>query len=455
MHDNPALFHSREVDDVVAVYFLVPAQTPPDLSPTRSALTVRALADLRKNLHKIGIPLRVHEITSHRDLPDAIARVASMVRATTVAYNADYTQTELLGIDDASIALDRSGFKTVGYAGTPVISPGDVVKKDGTPYKVFTAFRRKWLEQVDIASLEPLPPPRGQANVIEPVNEIEAFESTDACFRQDLWPANELDAIGQLRRFVDTRGKYYATKRDHPALDSTSRLSPYLSVGMLSARQCFHAALVANGGLLHGGQTGLDAWINELIWREFYQHAVTLNPSLREGCAFKRATDDLPWETDAGVLLRWQSGETGFPFVDAGMRQLNQTGWMHNRVRMVVAQFLTKHLFVDWRLGEAYFMASLVDCDFAANNGGWQWSASTGTDAAPYFRMVNPTRQGQRYDAQGKFVRRFIPELTDVPDKLLFEPWKSDKARCYPTPIVDLDTARRGALMKWKRLNQH
>ena len=168
------------------------------------------------------------------------------------------------------------------------------------------------------------------------------------------------------------------------------------------------------------------------------------------GQAFKKETDALPWNLSKEQLQRWQQGETGFPFVDAGMRQLNATGWMHNRLRMVTAQFLAKHLFLDWRLGESYFMARLVDGDFAANNGGWQWSASTGTDAVPYFRIFNPIRQAERFDPNGGFVRRMIPELAGADKKQVLEPWKYGGVDGYPAPMIDLSTARDQTLAVWK-----
>ncbi len=195
-----------------------------------------------------------------------------------------------------------------------------------------------------------------------------------------------------------------------------------------------------------------DAWINEIIWREFYRHVTALFPHVSQGHAFRRAYDALPWRHAPTELAAWQAGETGYPLVDAGMRQLQQTGWMHNRLRMVTAMFLTKHLLIDWRRGERYFMQQLVDGDFASNNGGWQWSASTGTDAAPYFRVFNPTTQGQRFDPGGKFVRAMLPELREVPDRWLFEPHKADMTLDYPEPIVAHAFARQRAIDAFKAL---
>jgi deoxyribodipyrimidine photo-lyase len=223
-----------------------------------------------------------------------------------------------------------------------------------------------------------------------------------------------------------------------------------LAAGTLSANQCLQAAQQNNDGKLSGGVSGIDTWISEIIWRDFYNHILAEHPRLAMGRAFKAETDQLPWNHSQEQLQRWQQGETGFPFVDAGMRQLNRTGWMHNRLRMVTAQFLAKHLFLDWRLGEAYFMSQLVDGDFAANNGGWQWSASTGTDAVPYFRIFNPVRQAERFDPEGEFVRQMIPELSDTSAKQALEPWKFGGVGNYPEPMIDLREARDRTLAIWK-----
>jgi deoxyribodipyrimidine photo-lyase len=229
----------------------------------------------------------------------------------------------------------------------------------------------------------------------------------------------------------------YHERRDYPAMDMTSRLSPYLTLGIISVRQCL--------ARLHQSQpshnnAGADTWLSELIWREFYQHLIYFWPEICKGNNFHEWANNLVWNQNGEDWLRkWQSGETGYPIVDAAMRQLNQTGWMHNRLRMIVASFLTKDLHIDWRHGEQYFMRQLIDGDFAANNGGWQWSASTGCDGQPYFRIFNPITQGERFDPHGQFIRQYIPELSAVPDKYIHSPWLwgGVKSLSYPAPIVD------------------
>ena len=267
-----------------------------------------------------------------------------------------------------------------------------------------------------------------------------------------LFAADEKTALARLRAFCQQPAADYEGQRDFPAVEGTSRLSPCLAIGVLSPRQCLHRLLTEHPAALDGGAGA--TWLNELIWREFYRHLMVYYPKLCKGRPFVAWTDKVAWREEDGALQAWQRGETGFPIVDAAMRQLNATGWMHNRLRMIVASFLTKDLRLDWRAGERYFMSQLIDGDLAANNGGWQWAASTGTDAAPYFRIFNPTTQGEKFDKQGVFMRRWLPELAKVPEKALHQPWvwadKQGVTLDYPRPIVDHKQARQETLAAWE-----
>ncbi|MEZ4616263.1 MAG: deoxyribodipyrimidine photo-lyase [Caldilineaceae bacterium] len=252
----------------------------------------------------------------------------------------------------------------------------------------------------------------------------------------------------------------YAQNRNIPFDNATSQLSPYLRFGMISARL---AALGAYTALENTSSAekrkGAATWLNELIWRDFYITILAEFPHVRQG-AFRAEYDAIGWINDQADFDAWSTGHTGYPFVDAAMRQLRTIGWMHNRARMVVASFLVKDLLIDWRWGERWFMQQLVDGDPAANNGGWQWSAGTGTDAAPYFRVFNPISQSEKFDAQGNYIRRWVPELEKVPNKFIHTPWKMPKtvqqsAECrigsdYPAPIVDHKNARERALAAYK-----
>ena len=258
-----------------------------------------------------------------------------------------------------------------------------------------------------------------------------------------------------LRAFVSKRIESYHTLRDMPAEDGTSALSPYLAAGALSPRQCLHAAMEANRGRAASGKKGVTTWISELIWREFYRHVLIGFPRVCMNRPFRVETDRLPWRDDEDQFAAWCQGHTGVPIVDAGMRQLAETGWMHNRVRMITAMFLTKDLFIDWRWGQRHFMHHLIDGDFANNNGGWQWSASTGTDAAPYFRIFNPFSQSRRFDPEGQYIRRYVPELKALSADEIHEPSADVARKCrYPRPIVGHAEARTSAIAAFRRLGR-
>jgi deoxyribodipyrimidine photo-lyase len=242
-------------------------------------------------------------------------------------------------------------------------------------------------------------------------------------------------------------------------VDGTSALSPYLRFGMISARQAVDAARAAvNQAQNSQERNSAQTWLTELIWREFYVHILYHFPHVRK-TAFRPELANIRWKNDPDDFSAWQTGRTGYPVVDAGMRQLLELGWMHNRARMITASFLVKDLLIDWRWGERHFMQQLLDGDPAANNGGWQWTAGTGTDAAPYFRVFNPTLQGMKFDPRGDYVRRYVPELAHVPDPYIHEPWKMPadvqrQAGCligvdYPQPIVDHSAARKRALERF------
>jgi deoxyribodipyrimidine photo-lyase len=278
-------------------------------------------------------------------------------------------------------------------------------------------------------------------------------------------PAGEAAGQQRLERFADLRAAGaiagYAERRNLMAEDGTSRLSPSLRLGALSPRQCLRAAeaLEAKGA----AGASVATWVGELIWRDFYVQVLFNHPHVLRG-AFRPEYDALQWENDPALLAAWAEGRTGYPVVDAAMRQLRAEGWMHNRARMIVASFLTKDLLVDWRAGERHFMRLLMDGDPAANNGGWQWAAGTGTDAQPFFRIFNPASQGEKFDPVGAYVRRYVPELANVPNKFIHKPHlmapveqlRADVqvGRDYPQPIVDHKQQRERALELYGRVRR-
>jgi deoxyribodipyrimidine photo-lyase len=333
--------------------------------------------------------------------------------------------------------------------------PGAVVKADGTPYTVFTPFSKAWKAFPLRGELAPaphrVPTPTGIAS--EPIPDTPELPGSVP------FPPGETEAWRRLAAFALARQApigQYAADRNRMDLTGTSQLSPYLRFGMLSAARAVDAAQQAQREASNEtARRGAETWLNELIWREFYLAILYHFPNVLAE-AFQAKLRHIPWDNDTDAFAAWCAGRTGYPVVDAAMRQLEQTGWMHNRARMIVASFLVKDLLIDWRWGERWFMQHLVDGDPAANNGGWQWTAGVGTDAAPYFRIFNPVMQGQKFDPQGDYVRLWVPELARVPVRFIHEPWQMPAAeqrtagcvpgRDYPLPIVDHHAARQRTL---------
>ena len=270
---------------------------------------------------------------------------------------------------------------------------------------------------------------------------------------ESLWPAHNQEADNRLKQFCESQILSYNIDRDLPSVKGTSTLSPYLAIGAISVRQCLDFALSINKGHLTDNNPNVDCWISELVWREFYTHILIHFPHVCRGHAFKKNTDTLPWSQNKTLLNDWKNGNTGIPIIDASMRQLVRTGWMHNRLRMISAMYLTKNCFINWREGEAFFLEHLIDGDFASNNGGWQWAASTGTDAAPYFRIMNPIRQSERFDPEGKFIKEYCPELSHLSKKIIHDPTSLSpvKINNYPQRKVDLKSSRLNAISVFKK----
>lgn len=450
VEDNPALHLACEQGPVEACFVVSGAQwRQHDVGDRRIAFLGRCLNSLAKELGKLGIPLKIVSAPSFSDVPAALVDLARERAIHRVVMNAEYPTNERNRDEAVRRELTRHGIEVEVTHGGLTLPPGLILKADGTPYSVYGAFRRRWLEVIQYGQVDTLTKPKPQAKPLQWIP-LTSLAGVPLDLLAQSWPADEISAESLLRDFIESVVARYHLDRDTPSLLGTSRLGAYLSVGVLSSNQCFSAARNRHGGSFSAAVTA--TWVDQLIWREFYRHIVALFPHVSRNRSFRPAYDAFEWRQAPDELEIWQNGETGFPLVDAGIRQLLSTGWMHNRLRMVTAMFLTKHLLIDWRHGERFFMQQLVDGDFAANNAGWQWSASTGTDAAPYFRIFNPARQGKRFDAAGKFVRQMLPVLNGVPDRFLFEPHKAKLALDYPQPMVDHKAARERAIAAFKGL---
>jgi deoxyribodipyrimidine photo-lyase len=432
--DNPALNAAADVGPVLPVFVLDDALWGPAGAARR--------AFLAGSLRALDASLGGHLVIRHGDPAVVLPRVASDAGATTVVAAEDFGPYGRRRDARAAAALTDAGV-SVRWTGSPyAVAPGSVVKGDGAPYGVFTAFSRAWAAH---GWDEPVAPPRR----IAWVSGVDGVGIPDAPGVDATLPTPGEAAAGhRWRRFLDTAADGYATGRDTPAGDHTSRLSPYLRWGALHPR-----TLLAG---LDPGRRGHQVFRAELCWREFYADVLWHRPDTARR-SLQRQMAGMRLDTGRRADERfaaWAEGRTGYPIVDAGMRQLRAEAWMHNRLRMIVASFLVKDLHIDWTRGARFFMQHLVDGDLASNSHGWQWVAGTGTDAAPYFRVFNPVTQGRKFDPDGAYVRRWVPELASLPDRWIHRPWEAPEltleAADYPDPIVHHHAEREEALDRYQ-----
>ncbi|MGY4308083.1 deoxyribodipyrimidine photo-lyase [Bradyrhizobium sp. USDA 4369] len=421
------------------------------------AQSLRALQD---ELDPLGAKLVIRRGPSAKAISE-LAREAS----TSAVYWNDVAQAGPRAVAaEVEAALDAIGVKSRVFADDLLIDPAELRGKDGRGPRVFTPFWKRVLALGDPPKPLPVPvrlsSPSGVASLT--VDEL-ALEPTSPDWAGGLratWRAGERAAQARLVKFLETTVRGYAADRDRPDIEATSRLSPHLRFGEISPRQIWHAArFAAEQQPAFAG--GIDKFLSELGWREFSRHLLFNNPDLATR-NLQPSFDAFPWTQDDAALWAWQRGQTGYPIVDAGMRELWHTGSMHNRVRMVAASLLVKHLLIDWRLGEQWFWDTLVDADPGSNPASWQWVAGSGADAAPYFRVFNPVLQGEKFDSSGTYVRRWVPELARLPAALIHQPWAAKPlelaeagivlGRSYPAPIVDHRHGRERALAAYASL---
>jgi deoxyribodipyrimidine photo-lyase len=441
LRDHPALLAAAAGDRaVIPLYVLDPRLLAGRFaSPNRTWFLLGSLRSLAVDLADLGAPLVVRVGDPAAEVP-AVARETGARDVYVSRDHAPFGRARDRAVAEALAALPTAG-RLHARTGNLVHEPEAIATLGGRPYAVYSPFRRAW-ERVPLRST--LPPPTAlRGHDVDPggIPDLTVLGIGDGPTADPaLLP--EPGESAARRRLEDwlARGLagYHRTRDRLDLADGTSRLSADLHVGLLSPTEMVERAMAGGDG------DGPRAFINELVWREFYAHVLFHRPSVRRAAA-RPEFDAVAWSDDEAALDAWRTGRTGYPVVDAAMRQLAATGWMPNRARMVVASFLTKDLLIDWRAGEAHFMRHLVDGDVASNNGGWQWCASTGTDAQPYFRIFNPVSQGARFDPGGEYVRRWVPELADVPTADLHDPARVRHAD-YPAPIVDHAEARRRAL---------
>ncbi|MPS31123.1 MULTISPECIES: deoxyribodipyrimidine photo-lyase [unclassified Salinivibrio] len=452
--DNRALSAASEASDpVVGIFIETPEQwASHHLAPKQAGLIKARLEALREELRAQNIPLVVERAADFSQSAEKVADYAHRIGATAVFANKEYELNESKRDEQARVALADKGIAWYAYDDRNLFAPDTIKSGKGEPYKVFTPFKKACLRALDGMDASPRqkPPKREINSAVDAIfSQLKPIHFDYPTEDVSDWASDEKGILAHMRRYCREQVADYKRQRDFPAVDATSQLSPYLAIGALSPRQCL-ARLQEEHADWREPDTGAATWLSELIWRDFYQEVSAQNPAISKKYSFLAWGESVVWDNDLTLFEAWKAGKTGFPIVDAAMHQLNQTGWMHNRLRMIVASFLTKDLLIDWRWGEDYFMSKLIDGDFASNNGGWQWSASVGTDAQPYFRIFNPTTQGERFDSDGRFIRRWLPALKQVPGKHIHQPWQwADhyaQTLDYPRPVVDHATQRKKAL---------
>lgn len=429
--DNAALHSALEAGSVLPVFIFDPVFD--NLSPRRNSFLYEGLSAMDKDLRKRNSYLIVR-----RGKPvDALRQLFDEIKAEAIYAEEDYTPYSRKRDEFIQKLLPLQLIQ-----GQTVHHPKSIHKQDGRPYTVYTPYSKVWKAKLPKIKLRPAP-----ENLNTPIG-IHS-ETLPAFKPSPVFPAGEAEALRRLDQFINLRIANYADDRNRMDLDGTSSLSPYIRFGMIGIRQAVHAAQTSL--LVNRNSKGAEIWINELIWREFYIQILYHFPHVAK-TAFNRSLENIPWRNKASEFEAWKRGETGVPVVDAAMRQLKETGWMHNRARMIVASFLVKDLLIDWRWGEAWFMENLLDGDIAPNNGGWQWTAGTGTDAAPYFRIFNPLLQSAKFDPNGEYIRKWTPELRGLNAKQIHAPWEYDlKIAGYPSePIVDREIVKERTLKAYR-----
>ena len=456
LSDNPALFEAAKNSSILPIYIL------DDINPKELIMGSASRFWLHHSLNSLNKSLDQNLSIYHGDPLEIILEIIDRMDIKEIYWNRCYEPWRIKRDTQIKKELESKGIKVNTLNGSLLWEPWTIKKGDGTPYKVFTPYFRKGC----LLSDEPRKPISIPINLdlfhdnnsLKDINALSLLPSTkwDIAMKS-YWNIGELGANNRLTEFLNNGVENYKEGRNIPSKPFVSRLSPHLHFGEISSNQAWYAAKQK------GDDTNIDHFCSELGWREFSYTQLYFNPELPKK-NLQSKFDLFPWDKDERKLIAWQKGQTGVPMVDAGMRELWLTGAMHNRVRMVVGSFLVKNLLLHWHHGERWFWDCLVDADLASNSASWQWIAGCGADAAPYFRIFNPVTQGQKFDPDGEYIRKYIPEISELSNKYLFNPWEApqeelDRAgvvigKDYPKPIIDLKLSRQNALEAFKSLKK-
>jgi len=455
-YDHAALYHALKSSGAVYCAFIFDTailDQLPDKADRRVEFIWESVRELKQLLQAHGGDL----IVQYGDAREEIPRLARGLNVDAVMVNRDYEPAANARDTFVAESLAADGISFHAFKDQVIFEQDEVLTQSGKAFGVFTPYKNAWLKKLNDFYLQPYPVDRylHQLAKVSPTPllalEDMGFVRTNLAAMQ--LPTGVSGGSRLFMNFLERIGQYKAA-RDFPSIKGPSYLSVHLRFGTLSIR---HLARTA----WHLGGAGAESWLSELVWRDFYFQVLHHHPRVAAGHAFKPEFEHLAFPNDDALFKAWCEGRTGYPLVDAAMRQINQTGWMHNRLRMVAASFLVKDLLIDWRRGERYFADHLIDFDLSANNGGWQWAASTGCDAQPWFRIFNPVTQSERFDADGKFIRKYVPELAACNNKEIHAPWLMPEmrqtmlgiriGRDYPLPVVDHAMQRTRALAMYKQ----
>jgi len=455
LQDNPALRNAFEqAKNVHAVFIFSNNQLKKHNEANVKIDFLKSnLFLLEEKLDKLNVPLTIIDSDGFNNDASLIEQFIEKKNIKKVFWNNQFGEDEAIRDKLVKILLDKKNIDYETYNDQIIYEPGFLKTGQGLPYSVFTPFKRKWIEnfEMDFLDIEYRYEARNNLDYSSNVRDFDFNYKKTHQVNMELWPAGEDEAETRLLRFLNEKAIDYSKNRNDPILDGTSRISPYLALGIISSKKCILEALKINNFEFNSGHIGVTKWIDEIVWREFYKNIMFSFPKVSKGQPFQDYSKTILWRYNEDEFNAWKEGKTGFPIVDAAMRQLLNEGWMHNRLRMVVAMFFTKNMLHDWRLGEAYFMQNLIDGDFASNNGGWQWSSSTGTDAAPYFRIFNPITQSTNFDKEGTFIKKYVPEIKDLDKSVIHNPSIEHRKYCkYPEPILDLKESRLRAIDAFK-----
>ena len=452
--DNPALNEACRLGDIIPIYI------QDNYNHQNKQIGSASKWWLHQSLISLNNDLGGGLITFTGDPKKIIPKLVNESGASTVVWNRNYEPWQITRDMTLKTKLEENGSKVITFNGSLLWEPWKILNQSGTPYKVFTPFYRKGCLNADSPRIPEAKPNKIKVVTLNDGFDVESLELMPKIewykTMEKTWSPGEEGAMKKLDRFLDGPVNHYKTDRDFPGIKGTSRLSPHLHFGEISPNQVWHAALL-NQDIQKIGKD-LFHFLSELGWREFSYYLLYHFPEIINK-NFNTTFDNYPWSSVTSTFDAWKRGRTGVPIVDAGMRELWETGYIHNRVRMIVGSYLVKNLNIDWRDGEEWFWDCLVDADLAANCASWQWVAGSGADAAPFFRIFNPILQGEKFDKDGNYVRKYCPELSKLPNKYLHQPWEAPEeilseseivlGKDYPTPIVDLKESRKDALNKY------